>query len=423
MIATLAIHGGTPIRATPFPVWNTIDDAEIAACTRVLKTGVLSAFIGGWTDAFFGGPEVQALEQAWAQFFHCAHAVTVNSATSGLYAAIGALGIGPGDEVIVSPMSMSASATAPLIYGAIPVFADVDPRTGALDPASVAQKISPRTKAILAVNIFGHPADLTSLRKIADTHHLALIEDNAQAPGARWHEHYAGTIGDIGIFSLNCHKHIQTGEGGVCVTNNAHLAERLQLIRNHAEAVVENKNETDLTNLVGYNYRITEITAAIGREQLKKLPAVLEEKCTAAEALRSALARVPGLTPPHVADHARHVYYLFPLQIDAEKFGCTREQFCTALKAEGIPIVPRYVKPLYLAPMFAKRTAIGNANFPFSLAHESVQYHTGLCPVAERMYNHTLCYIPWCAYRITQDDVRDIVRAIEKIAAQSRTIS
>ena len=186
--------------------------------------------------SFKGGPEVQALEVEWSN--KVKHSISVNKATSGLFAAIGALNIGFGDEVIVSPYTMTACALAPLIYGAIPVFADVELESGSLDPSSIEQCISNKTKAIMVVHQFGIPAKMDEIIKLARKHKLKVIEDCAQAHGASYKGQDVGTIGDIGVFSLNVNKTIQAGEGGVCVTNDDEIAYRLQLIRNHGEAVV-----------------------------------------------------------------------------------------------------------------------------------------------------------------------------------------
>ncbi|MBT6230762.1 MAG: DegT/DnrJ/EryC1/StrS family aminotransferase, partial [Candidatus Scalindua sp.] len=240
--AELAINGGKPVRVKPWLDNFTTSEEEKQAVLRVMDSGYLSLFEGSHTPdapfSFKGGPEVQALENEWSDYYDVKHSVSVNSATSGLYAAIGALEIGYGDEVIVSPYTMSACAIAPLIYGAIPVFADVELESGSLDPKSISERVTPRTKAILVVHQFGIPADMDAIMAIAKEHGLKVIEDCAQAHGAKYKDRYVGTIGDIGVFSLNVNKTIQTGEGGVCITNDDDLAYRLQLIRNHGEAVV-----------------------------------------------------------------------------------------------------------------------------------------------------------------------------------------
>ena len=266
----LAINGGQATRRKPFPEYRVIGKEEEKAVIKVLKSGVLSKFLGSWDKLFYGGKEVRALEKEWARYFKVKHAISVNSCTSGLYSAVGACQIGPGDEVIVSPYTMAATATSILIFNAVPVFADIEEDYFCLDPRSVEKKITKRTKAIMAVDIFGQPYDVRRINQIAKKHKLLVIEDCAQAPGAKYKDKFAGTLGDIGVFSLNYHKHIHTGEGGMVVTNNDKLAEKVRLIRNHAEAVVRGKGVKDLANMVGYNFRMTEIEAAIARCQLKK---------------------------------------------------------------------------------------------------------------------------------------------------------
>ncbi len=298
----LAIKGGKPVRTKFFPPYNTIGKEEKEAVLKVLDSGNLSQFLGAWGSDFLGGPTVRRFEEAWCKAIGISHSVSVNSNTSGLFAAMGACNIQPGDEVIVSPYTMSASAIAPMVYGGIPVFADIDSDSFCLDPKSIESKITPYTKAILVVHIFGHPADMDTIMEIAKKYQLKVVEDCAQAPMGKYKGKYVGTIGDIGVFSLNYHKHIHTGEGGVIVTNNKELAEKLQLIRNHGENVVEAKGETDLTNMVGYNYRMTEVEAAIGIEQLKKLPSLLERRLENAEFLHHSLGSIHGLSSPPWVD-------------------------------------------------------------------------------------------------------------------------
>lgn len=270
-MSKLAIYGGEPVRTQPFPVYHSMGAEEKQAVMDVLDGKVLSAFLGTWSDNFYGGPRVRELEEAWAEYFNVKHAVSVNSATSGLYAAVGAAGINPGDEVIVAPYTMIASATAALVYGGIPVFADIDPDIFCITPDSIRDRITPYTRAIIVVDLFGHPADMDEIMVIARENNLVVIEDAAQAPGAKYHGRNAGTLADIGVFSLNYHKTIHSGEGGIVVTENDEIAERVRLIRNHAEVVVGNKGTQNLVNMVGFNFRMTEIEAAIANEQLKKL--------------------------------------------------------------------------------------------------------------------------------------------------------
>jgi len=413
----LAIHGGKPVRSKPFPDYNTIGKEEKLAVMEVLNHGILSKYLGTWSPDFYGGPRVQKLEQEWADYFGVKHAISVNSATSGLYAAVGAAGIGPGDEVIVSPYTMTASATAALIYGAIPVFADIDTEIFCITPESIKKCITPYTKAIIVVDIFGHPADMDEIVKIAQEHKLLIIEDAAQAPGAKYYGRYAGTLADMGVFSLNYHKTIHCGEGGIIVTNDDDMADRLRLIRNHAEVVVKNKGTENIVNMIGFNYRMTEIEAAIASEQLKKLEKLVVPRIEAADYLTERLSKLPALTPPVVRPSVRHGYYVYAIRYDANAFGVPRDRFVAAINAEGIPLGAGYVEPIYLEPVYQRRIAFGRDGFPFTYSgyKGQVNYERGLCPVTEKMHYDELIIINVCHANIQRRDLDDTVNAFEKV--------
>lgn len=413
----LALLGGTPVRSTPFPNYVTIGAEEKRAVNEVLDDGVLSKFLGSWSPDFYGGPRVQALEREWEKYFGVAHAVSVNSATSGLYAAIGAAGVGPGDEVIVSPYTMIASATAAVAFGAIPVFADIDPDIFCLTAETIRARLTPQTKAIIVVDIFGHPADFDEIMALAAEHDLIVIEDAAQAPGATYRGRPAGTLAHMGVFSLNYHKTIHSGEGGVVVTNDANLAERVQLIRNHAEVVVGRKGVENIVNMVGQNYRMTEIEAAIAREQLKKLDGLLTARIACAEYFDKHLAGLPGLQLPVVRPEVRHGYYLYSMRYNAAAAGVPRERLHAALQAEGIPLYQGYVRPIYLEPMYQQRIAFGRDGFPFTYSgyKGQVSYDLGICPVTERMHFEELIFLALCHANMTERDLADVTEAFHKV--------
>lgn len=416
-MSSLALHGGTPVRPTPFPPYVTIGEEEKRAVLEVLDDGVLSKFLGTWAPDFYGGPRVQRLERAWEKYFHVSHAVSMNSATSGLCAAVGAAGVGPGDEVIVSPYTMVASATAAVVFGAIPVFADIDPDTFCISAETIRPCITPRTKAIIVVDIFGHPADMDGIMALAAEHDLIVIEDTAQAPGAMYRGRLAGTLAHMGVFSLNYHKTIHCGEGGVVVTERADFAERLQLIRNHAEVVVAGKGVENIVNMVGQNYRMTEIEAAIAGEQLKKLEGLLVARIACAEYLDRRLAGLPGLRLPVVQPEVRHAYYLYVMRYDAAATGVSRERLHAALRAEGIPLVQGYVRPIYLEPMYQQRIALGRDGFPFTYSgyKGQVSYQRGICPVTERMHFDEVLFHALCHASMVEADLADVVRAFHKV--------
>jgi perosamine synthetase len=412
-MSNLAILGGAPAIPQPLKRYSTIGDEERRAVDDVMRSGVLSGYIGAWCDEFDGGPTIRRFEARFAEIFGVEHAIAVNSNTSGLIAAIGAAGVSPGDEVILPPTTMSATAMAPLFYGGIPVFVDIEPDTFCLDLEAVRAAITPKTRAILAVNIFGHPARLAELRALADAHGIVLIEDNAQAPLAMEDGRHAGTVGHIGIASLNYHKHIHTGEGGVCTTNDERLARRLRMIRNHGENVTDQLAEGDLTNIVGFNFRLTELQAAIGLVQLDKMERLVASREAIADRFSSVLGALPGITPPTVRDGCRHVYYLWAGKFDEEQIGVPRDVFAKALAAEGVPISVGYVAPLYMLPLFQQRIAIGRGGYPFNLTNRS--YHKGLCPVAERMHEKELLELHVCSHEFEESDIDAISDAFRKV--------
>jgi perosamine synthetase len=412
----LALLGGTKTIQSKFKRYNFIGEEEIQAAQQVIESGVLSQFLGAWQEDFYGGPKVREFERNCESFFRVKHAVTVNSATSGLIAAVGAIGIEPGDEVIVSPWTMSASATAILHWNAIPVFADIDPETFCLDPKSVEANITPHTKAIMAVDIFGQPADMDALLAIAAKHGLKVISDSAQAPSAMYKGRYAGTLADVGCYSLNYHKHIHTGEGGILVTDDDELAERLRLIRNHAEAVVGDKGERNLTNMVGYNFRLGEIECAIGIEQLKKLDHLVASRQRIADRLSSGLRGLRALRTPVVRPQCTHVYYFYPLVLDVEALGVSRDKIHAALNAEGVPVGNRY-QNLHLFPIFQQKIAYGSKGFPWTsdICKRHVDYSKGICPVAEELNDSTFLGFGVCAYDLSEQDVDSILQAFKKV--------
>ena len=403
MTKKLAIYGGNPVITKPFKKYQTIGKEEELAVLNVLKKGELSKFVASKGEDFLGGNMVKKFEKNWATYFGVKYAIAVNSWTSGLIAAVGSLDIEPGDEVIVSPWTMSATATSIIVWNAIPVFADIDKKTFCLDPESVERNISSRTKAIMSVDIFGQSADMKKLKKIAKKYDLKIISDTAQAPGAMVNSRYAGTLADIGGFSLNYHKHINTGEGGMLVTNNKLFAKRMRLIRNHAEGVVGNKNKKELNNMIGYNFRLGEIEAAIGIEQLKKLKKAVNSRQRAAKKLASGIKALKGLTVPFIPKGNTHVYYVFPIILDVEKIKIDKPKIVGALKAEGVPTISIEYANLHLLPMYQKKVAYGKKNFPWSLNRRKINYKKGICPVAENFNDISYIGINMCLYNYSDN--------------------
>lgn len=418
MSEALALFGGKRTISRPFTPYNSIGKEELEAAKAVIETGVLSKFLGCWElPDFYGGEKVQEFEKDWAEFFGIDYAVTVNSNTSGLIAALGAIGIEPGDEIIVSPWTMCASASSILVWNAIPVFADIEQETFNLDPASIEKNITPQTKAIMVPDIFGHAAQLDEIMAIAKAHDLKVIEDAAQAPGTLYKGKYVGTIADVGVFSLNYHKHIHTGEGGVCVTNDSELAERMQLIRNHAEACVEDKGVTNLSNMIGFNLRMTEIEAAIGIEQLKKLKGLVEERIHAADRLTAGIQNLKGLRPPVVREGCTHVYYVYPMLIDEKITGVSRDRIVEAIRIEGVPGLCNGYANVHLLPIYQNKIAYGKNGFPWNseFCKRDVSYKKGICPVAENVQDKRYMGIEMCLHKYTDEEIDLVIQAFQKV--------
>jgi perosamine synthetase len=344
-----------------------IGKKEEEAVLRVIRSGCLSGFQGNWSENFYGGTEVKALESEWSNYFNIKHSISCNSATSGLWAALAAIGINPGDEIIVSPYTMTCSASMPLHFKAIPVFADIESDFYCLDPIDIERKITNKTRAIIAVDLFGLCCDYDAINEIADRkgkeygHKIYVLEDAAQAAGAKYKGKYAGTLGDIGVFSLNVHKPIQCGEGGVIATNDTDLANRLRLVINHAEAVTNDMHRQeclpdDLTfeyySLVGMNLRMTELSAAIAREQLKKLEGII-----------NALQEYAGCFPVKIRADCEHSFYRYAYIADDPKQDIELYNEWLAFN-----IKRHYIKPIYQMPLF-----------------QSLGYDQHCCPVCEQV--------------------------------------
>ena len=405
-ISKLAILGGDPVFDKSLPPYNTIGNEEISAANEVLKTGLLSGFVASPGDEFFGGDWTKVIEQNFCDVFSVSHAITVNSATSGLHAALQAAGVKEGDEVIVSPYSMSASATSIVMCGAKPVFVDIEPDYFCIDVNKVKEAITKDTKAIMAVNIFGQPAHLSALLEISKKHSLTLIEDNAQAPKAKYFDTFSGTVGHMGVFSLNRHKTMQCGEGGVVVTNDQKLATRLQMVRNHGEAVLP---ETDFLDgnedIIGYNYRLTELQAAIANPQLKRLDQLNQHRINLANYLSESIRKYDFITEPKIRESCTHVYYLYPMVFDENKIGISRDLFLKAMQAEGAPL-SNYVRPLPLIPLYENKFG------------KCQNYQIDNLPVVKELWKSKMLVTPICRPPLNETHIDKFVLAIEKVCDQ-----
>ena len=414
-MSTLAINGGKKEINKTFSRYNTIGIEEVRAVTKVLESGILSDFVGAPGEKFLGGKTVRKFEQIFSDKFDINHCISVNSWTSGLTAIMGAIGLEPGDEVLVSPWTMAASATAILHWNAIPVFIDIEHDMYCMDPEKIEERITGRTKAILVIDIFGQYAEMDKIISVARKHNLLVVSDCAQSPGTYYKGKLTGTLGDIGGFSFNYHKHIHTGEGGMIVTNSDDLATKCQLIRNHAEAVI-NPRDMSLVNMVGNNFRMGEIEAAIGLEQLEKLEKAVVSRQAAAAIFNERLRDLPGLKIPKVREECTHGYYFYGMQHSHEITAVKRDKIYEALVAEGVPYLSRKYENLHLYPMYQKKIAYGSAGFPWTLnSGVDYNYSKGSCPVAENLVDNSFIGIFMCGSNYNIEEANLICDAFEKV--------
>lgn len=406
---TLARDGGTPVRVTAFPTYadasgRTFGAEEVAALAEVIGRGTL------WR---VGGVEVAALEEEFAAYLGIAHAVASTSGTAALHLAVAAVNPEPGDEIIVPPITDFGTVIAVLAAGAVPVFADVDPVTGCLTAATVSEKITDRTRAVIVVHLFGGPAPVDEIVGVCRPRAIRVIEDCAQAyltvpDGGTT---FAGTRGDIGCFSLQQSKHISAGDGGLTVTADAGLARRMRLFADKGWP----RDGGQRTHLfLGLNYRMTELVGAVARVQLTRLKGVVDARRAVARRLVHELGDLPGLRLPEPRLVDRHSFWLFPMLVDGNN-----RAFGAALAAEGLPVTAGYLdRPVHLVPALTGRRTFGTSGFPLTSppASREMRYARGDCPVAERMIDETLLVLA-CNERFTDDDVADLVAGVAKVRA------
>ncbi|MHB8540301.1 MAG: DegT/DnrJ/EryC1/StrS family aminotransferase [Candidatus Acidiferrales bacterium] len=418
MSEKLALLGGNPVRSKPFPSHPVIGDAEKRAVLDVLDSGKLSTFIAASGEYFNGGRKIKEFEKQFAEYHGAEYAVAFNSATAALHAAVVAVGVPAGTEVVVPPYTFTSTATCALMHNAIPVFADIDDMDFGLDYASVERAITPLTRAIIVAHLFGNPANLNAIMDVARRHNLPVIEDCAQAPGAKYEKALVGTFGDCGIFSFTESKTITTGEGGMLITNRGDIAETARMVRNHGEMIVEGQQErTYSAAMLGWNYRMTEIEAALGIVQFGRLEQLNQHRIDLAGYLSEQISGADGLRIPTVSPRARHVYYVYPLKYDEARTEIPRDLFVKALNAEGIPFSAGYVRPLYLSPLYQDRR-----HFAFMHYAGDASYGKGLCPTAERLFEKELMLTGVVRFPATYHDMDDIADAIQKVAEHKEAL-
>ena len=374
-----------------------LGDEEIEAVVETLRSGWLT-----------GGPKVREFEEAFARVVGARHAVALSSCTAGLHLALLAAGVGPGDEVITTPLTFAATVNVILHVGATPVLADISPADYNIDPEQVAAKVTPRTKAILPVHYAGQPCRMDELLALARERGLRVIEDAAHALGARYRGKPIGALSDAAVFSFYAIKNITTGQGGMLTTDDAELAERVALLRLHGlsktawDRYTERGSWSYQVLAPGFNYVLTDFQAALGTQQLTRLEAFQARRTQLADRYRALLADVPGLVLPPVRDDVVHAWHLFPVWVDEARTGIDRDGFIEALRARGIGTSVHFI-PIHYHPYFQQALGVG----------------PGAYPVAERVFQG-LVSLPLYP-KMRDEDVERVATAVRDIISQHRT--
>ena len=369
-----------------------IDEEDIQAVAAVLRSDFLTT-----------GPAVGEFEEALAKIAGAPYAVAIANGTAALHAAAAVAGVGPGDEVITSPITFAASANCALYVGATPVFADIDEKTYNIDPADVERKITPRTKAIIPVHYTGQPCDMDSLSDIAGRHKLKLIADGAHAVGASYKGKAAGGLADMTTYSFHPVKQVTTGEGGAIVTADKKTYEALLAFRSHGitrdpAKLLQNRGPWYYEQqTLGYNYRMTDFQAALGTSQLKKLPAFLQKRREFAQRYTEAFRELDGVIAPWQNPDGESAWHLYVLQLQLAKLDAGRDEIFQELWNKGIGVNVHYI-PVYLHPYY-----------------QQLGYKKGLCPKAELLYESiiTLPLYPGLSDADAEyviDSVRSVIR-------------
>ena len=387
----LAIHGGAPVRETLLPyARQSLDEADIQAVVDVLRSDWLTT-----------GPKIAEFEERFADWIGAKHAVSFSSGTAALHGAAFAARLGAGDEAVTTPLTFCATANCILYQGAKPVFADITPDTLNLDPHEVAKTISPSTRAIVAVDYAGHPADLGALRLLAEKHGLLLIEDACHALGASYHGKRVGSIADMTVFSFHPVKHLTTGEGGMVTTGDAKLAHTLRRFRNHG--ISSKARERQQAGqwfyemvLLGYNYRLTDIACALGISQLGKMDASVARRHEIAAEYMNAFSGLAAVETPSVRHGVDPSWHLFPIRIKPGLLSAGRAEVFRALRAENIGVNVHYV-PVHIHSYYRKRFG----------------YRGGEYPIAEDAYQR-LISLPMF-HGMSNGDVGDVIHAVTKV--------
>jgi len=406
IVEKLALYGGKKAKTVPYGTGRRFGEAELTQLSEALEQNTLFYWKGGKAKQF---------SEKFAEMYGAKHCVCTSSGTAAIHTALGAVGVTAGDEVITAPITDMGSVIGILYQNAIPIFADVEPHTYNMSAKSIEEKITDKTKAILVVHLAGNPADMDAIMEIAHRHNIYVVEDCAQSYLCHYKGRLAGTMGDIGCFSLNDFKHISAGDGGMCITNDENLF--------HKAFRFADKNYDRLgkslrsVESLAPNYRINELTAAVGLAQLDRLEWICSQRGKYGEALTEGIRGLPGIYPHEVKSGNKSSCWFYMFRINEAEAGVSREKFCEALKAEGVSASAGYIPTcVYEYDMFTKQNAYEGTHCPFDcpLYGEKVEYKTGMCPTAEEVLKTVIKLTVNEFY--TEQDLKETIHGIRKVS-------
>lgn len=405
----LAVNGGSPQIEYKLPDLNSISGRDIGAEEKEMVMEVLESGSLG----LLAGTKVKQFQNEWAGRFGVKTAVATSSGTAALHTALNFINVGPGDEILVPPITDMGTVIAILMQNSIPVFVDVELHTQNMDPFDIEKKITERTKAIMPVHLFGFPCDMDRIMQIAGKYNIKVVEDCCQAHFTKYKGKYVGSFGDAGCFSFQQTKHVTTGEGGMVITDrDESCGKKLQLCAD--KGWPRDKYREHL--FLAPNYHMTDLQAAVGLAQLKKIDKNIENRRRTAVLLSSLIGKMDGVTVPPEVDWAKHTYFAYSFSIDPEKFTTGNKELAKAITAEGVPMIPSYLpQPLYMYDYLVNKKTYGNTRCPFDCDKYPVQvdYEKNLCPSAVKASECGM-FMLWNE-KMTEGNVNDIAKAINKV--------
>ena len=405
----LALYGGPKVKTTPFSTGMRFGEPEVEQVRQALDQNTLF---------YWKGNKVKEFNKKFADMYGMPYCVAASSGTAAIHVALGAVGVTEGDEVITSPITDMGTVIGILYQNAIPVFADLDPHTYNMDPKSIEEKITDKTKAILVVHLAGNPADMDPIMEIARKHNIKVVEDCAQSYLTYYKGRLAGTIGDVGCFSLNDFKHISAGDGGMLVMRDPELYQiAFRFADKNYNRLGKTVEEVRCINTIAPNYRMNELTGAVGIAQLDRLDFICSTRNRWGDMLTEGIKDLPGVTPHVVKEGNKSSYWFYMYRIDPDAFTVDVDTYIEALNAEGLPCVKGYIHAcIYEYGLFQNKTAYPGTHAPFDSHYygREISYPKGICPVAESILQTGVKFSINEFY--SEQDIKDMIAAIRKVS-------